>query len=766
MNLRRAFAVLLLAGAGAAQDQELREAARLDGEGKCRDAETVYQRLLSGGTPSPALLNNLGNHYLACGDPGKAKQYFEQLHRANPSHRNANLQLARMAADDKRGAEALEYLGRVRDDSPPVRLLRAEALHWAGNKVEASAVLQSIEQQARGEPRVLFTLGVTCARLGLYEQAEKAFHAVLVTHPGDFTVLFNLGRAAARAGHHERAESALETALKIRPEDADALLELGLVHAARRDYSRAVYFLARARQRAPSRPDITLALARAAEDAGFFGDSALAYDEYLRLRPDDDAARRDRARVCGYTDTRVEEGLAELHAYIKRHARDPLGHYYLAQLTWRDEPEQSLALLTEALRLDPKLASARVSLAWLLHRMGRTEESVPHLQAALAEAPDDVRALDQLGLAFLTLDQPAEAEKVLRRAWKLAPEDPEVLLHLGRTAMALGQDAEAEHLLATYRKVRPAQYRVPRKEPGMIESATLSVEERRKREVQRFRQMSASRPDDPKLQLHLAGLLLESGQAEDAAAEYRKLRSLNADAAIWEEAGRALARAEQYELAREFLEPAAKQRASARLDLAIALFFTAGAQAALEAIDGVPEEQQTGDFLLMKARILDAAGRPAEAAKILIEGLGQSISRPTVVEQAALLLLRQGRKADALRLVAEASGKSAGDAGLLLTHAVTLALMGRTDEAEKALRRLQSRWPEWERPYVVHGLLLEDLNRTADARRKLQTAAALGARDPDTRCGLARLSGVPAADPDCACRRGLATLLPLSCGSR
>ena len=56
-----------------------------------------------------------------------------------------------------------------------------------------------------------------------------------------------------------------------------------------------VYVLAQARQHAPNRPDVLLALARAAEDAGFYGDSVVAYDEYLQISPKDDSVS---ARPC------------------------------------------------------------------------------------------------------------------------------------------------------------------------------------------------------------------------------------------------------------------------------------------------------------------------------------------------------------------------------------------------------------------------------------------------------------------------------------
>jgi len=740
----------------------MREAARMDSEGKCDESEPYYRTALEAGGVSPALLNNVGNHYLLCGRPEDAGAYFERLVKLNPEHSNANLQLARLAVNRKQGETALAYLSHVDGAEPAIRLLRAEALHWAGKRDASLAALNALVKEAGSDARTLFTLGAAFAGLARYDRAEETFRAVLVQQPEDFDALFQLGRAAARAQHYQSARSALEAAAKIRPADAEVLLELGLVCAASKDSSRAVFFLAQARQKAPARADIVLALARAAEDAGYYGDSALAYDEYLQTQPSDDIVRRDRARVLGYTGARTEEGLKEMAAYIARHPNDPVGYYNLAQFTWRTEPEKSLDQLAVALRIDPKFAPAHVSRAWLLHRLGRSDEAVKHLQAALAIAPDNLRALDQLGMAYLALDRIAVAEKVLRQAMAISPEDPDVLMHLGRALMAAGHEQEAERLLEKYREIRPRLYRNPRTEPGMIESATLLESDRRTREIDRFRRLSQARPDDPALQLHLADLLLAGGRIEAATVEFTQLLKLDAGAGIWADVGRSLVNAEQYTLARQFLERAARERPDARLDLAIALLHTDGPPAALQMLDEVPQDERAGDFLLMKARILDAAGRREEAGKLLTQGLRGSAARSAVARQAAMLLLRDGQEKEALDLVDRSIASAPENSDLLLTRAIVLSLMN-PPAARKQLREIEERWPEWDRPYLIHGLLLEQGQQKTEAMRKVKIAVALGSQEMAAKCAVARLSAAPAPDRQCACQSGLREFLFAKC---
>lgn len=757
------FLAGVLCAAGAAQEQALREAARLDAEGKCREAEPYYQDALAKAPRSQAVLNNAGNHYLVCGQPEQAQSCFERLLKLNPAHANANLQLARLATERKQGSKALEYLARVQDADPLVHLLRAEASHWAGQRGAALDLLKKIEKEAAGDPRLLYTLGVACARMGYYDRAEAAFNGVLAKRPDDFDVLYQLGRAAARARHLERAQRAFEVALKLRPQDPEVLLELGRVHAERQDYGRALYVLAQARQRAPKRPDILLALARAAEDAGYYGDSALAYDEYLQLRPADDLVRRDRARVYGLTGARLNEGLKEMAWYVQKHPGDPVGFFNLAQFTWQNDPQQALDQLAAALRLDPGFVPAHYARAWLLQRRGRLAEALPHLQAAVKLVPNNPRALDQLGLTYLSLDQPAQAEGVLRQALGVAPQDREILLHLGRTLMALGRDDEAQRYLDQFRNTRPPQVRDPRKEAGMIELATLPLAQRTERQIERLRREARDYPNDAELQLDLARLLLADGRGQEAVAAFQELLTRNADSRTWEEAGRALLEAGQHALAKEFLSRAVAERPAARLGLAMAVLFAEGPAEALKVLGPPPEGQWLGDYLLLKARLLDAAGQGAEAQKVLQEGLRYSSSHPQVAQQAALLLLRYERYAEALDTLNHAIGSAPDDPDLLLARAMVYGLMGQNVTAQRALREIQTRWPEWDRPYLAHGLLLERAGQPAAARQRLRTALALGSQDLTARCALARVTNAPAPDARCACLKDLRQWLFPSC---
>jgi tetratricopeptide (TPR) repeat protein len=261
---------------------------------------------------------------------------------------------------------------------------------------------------------------------------------------------------------------------------------------------------------------------------------------------------------------------------------------------------------------------------------------------------------------------------------------------------------------------------------------------------------------------HRYSLLLTEGSGEEAASEFRVLLTRNAASRVWRQAGSFLLGFEQYQLAREFLLRAKDEIPAANLDLAIAVFFLESPAAALTTLEQVPEKERSGDYLLLKAQILDVAGRGAEAEKVLDQGRQLSISRPSLARQAALLLVRHDRKDAALELLSNASGN---DPDLLLTRSIVLALMDRTSAADTVLKEIESQWPEWDRPYLVHGLLLEHW-QPAEAKRKLQTAAALGSTDLALRCAMARLTPAASADSRCSCAGGLNELLFSRCAQQ
>jgi len=705
----------------------------LDAEQRYNDAETYYLRALTVAPGSPHALNNAANHYLLTGNRKRARELYLKTIAIDPRHANANLQLAQMSVDDKQGARALSYLDRVAPadaSDPGALLLRSRALALTGRCADAGAILKTFGDVPRSAGSLVFSIGMAQAECKLYETAEMSFSRALDADPRNLDILFNLGLAALRAGHGGRARSVLETVLRERPEDPDALYALAQVNLQEKSPVSAAALLARAEKVAPGRPEIILLLAQVAAQLEFFEDSAAAYDRYLKLKPDDDIARRERGFALARSN-QSQSALRDLEWYIGRHPRDGMAYFELAIAQTLEDRAKALHSLDTAVQLEPALYQARYTRALLNLEEGNPAAAIEDLRSFL-EKETDYRALAHLGQAYLATGRPEDAAAALERAVALAPDSPLVLVQYRRALVQLGRKPEAAALLA-HLKTAASGAESAHGHVGLIDYLSLSPTGQRARYLANLRENSAADPGNVRLKVRLANALFIEDLTAEALEIVRSLTPDAMDARLQAECGRMLLQFEQFSAARRFLELAVAKEASsaARLDLAITIYHLENAAAALTELERTSSAHRNGDYYLLSAQLLDAQGKFTEAAQALNRGIRAAPTRPDLYLQSVAFLLKHKLYDQALELLKQTERILPDNRDLLLAQAVTLAIMPRDDEAQKVLASIQARWPEWDRPYLLNGIILEIQLRSSEARGMLETAIALGANTPE-----------------------------------
>lgn len=703
----------------------------LDSLQRYSEAEKYYQRALKLAPGSAQVLNNAANHYLASGDRRRARELYLKAVAIDPHHVNANLQLAQMSVDDKQGAEALSYLDRLgesTDSDPGVLLLRARALALAGRCTDASPLLDKLEAQPDAGPSLFYSSGMAFAECKQYEQAEKSFSRALDADPRDFDVLYNLGVAALGAGHADRATAVLGTALKVRPEDIDCLFALSRAYLKQDRPAEAITLLTKAQKLAPERADVLLLLAQVSYHLEFYEDAAATYTRYLKLKPDDDIARRERGMALACAN-QPASALEDLEWYVSKHPRDAMGFYELAVAEQFADHGKAFEALDRALALDPSLIQAHYTRAVLNIADEKPEAAIEDLRLVLEHDPANYRVLVHLGQAYLGAGRAADAAQVLERAVELDPGRPSGLIQYRKALEKLGRKKEAAAMLARLKQAdSDAEFRKP--QAGLIDYLSLTPAEQRARYLANLRKYSETAASDPRWKMRLGRELLADGKIDEAQDVFRALLPALSDPQMLASCGRTLLEFEQYGEARQFLEPAlaaAPAMSTARLDLATALFHLQSADAALNELDKTPDTGRQGDYYLLRAQILDAQGKMEEAAEALNRAMRTAPTRSTLYLQAAAFLLKHKLYPKALALLEEASRILPDDRDLLIAQAVTLAVMTRDDDAQKLLANMQTRWPEWDRPYLLNGIILEIQLKSAEALSLLETAIALGA---------------------------------------
>lgn len=373
-------------------------------------------------------------------------------------------------------------------------------------------------------------------------------------------------------------------------------------------------------------------------------------------------------------------------------------------------------------------ATASYEQALAAFQQGRFAESEQILRADLREHSSDARVLGLMGIVLDAQKRYDEAEKFYQRALRLAPHSAALLNNLGNHYLALGSS----------RKAREEFLKAVAIEPGHsnanLHLAQMSVEEKRgAAALEHLGRLPRDEQASPAVRLLRVRAVALAAKKAEAATLFRQIEEqASADPKLLVDYGRALLEAEEYSLAREFLERAVVAGSTTletRLDFAIALFHSAGPVAALAEMEKIPEADRKGDYFLLRAQILDAMGRFDQAVDSLNQSFRAAPTRADLYFQAALFLIKHQRYRETLDLMRQATQILPEARELLLTQAVTLELLREPDQAEAMLKQIESRWPEWGQPYLVNGVTLEIRLKSAQAKPLLETAILLGARD-------------------------------------
>jgi tetratricopeptide (TPR) repeat protein len=210
--------------------QAMNEAVTLHRQGKLRDAEKLYARVLKAAPGNFDALHLLGLIKAQSGQTGEAFRLMSAALKANGQSPDAWSNFANVLHALKRDGEALDAIDKalaLRPDDVSVLQQRGNALYALGRADEALACFDAVlaRNPAQGESRL--NRGTALAALGRPGDALAEFDMVLRQAPYHPDALYNRGNALLDLDRHAEATAAYDQVLARAPQHLKALNNRG-----------------------------------------------------------------------------------------------------------------------------------------------------------------------------------------------------------------------------------------------------------------------------------------------------------------------------------------------------------------------------------------------------------------------------------------------------------------------------------------------------------------------------------------------------------
>ena len=213
----------------------MNEALALHRQGRLRDAEKIYTRVLKAAPDHFDALNLLGTIKAQLGRIGEAHRLLSAAVKLNPRAPQGWANLGQVLHALKQDQDALGCFDKalaLAPDDIGILTNRANALLSLGRHEEALAEFRQILARVPQHPEARLNSGIAHAALGALDEAVAEFDHALTLVPGHPAAHFNRGVALYDLGRYADAVAAHDNALAAAPDHAGALLNRGRALAA------------------------------------------------------------------------------------------------------------------------------------------------------------------------------------------------------------------------------------------------------------------------------------------------------------------------------------------------------------------------------------------------------------------------------------------------------------------------------------------------------------------------------------------------------
>jgi tetratricopeptide (TPR) repeat protein len=447
-------------------------------EGQSAEAISLLEGMTNR-TPSPVLLDLLGDAYTQTKDLPKAETAYRKAVDLDPSEVNHLRGLGQTLMAEEKFPEALVVYQKVADlmpDDGDVYLRIAQIYRQEHQLDKAEENLLKARQYEPGSLDVMYNEAKLYQAQGRYEDAIRVLSDAITGVKGQQTVLPSRRRSLAilyqELGELYQDKQSYQAAVYTYEElghlgdeeDLRARLLIMDAYRAAKDLPKALQTGKDAVAKYPADPVVRTSQALLLAENGQTDEAVKMLRSQLTKTDADRDTYLNIAQVYEL-GRRYKEAEESVHAaeVMPGQPRDNgmvwtrLGGIYERQKFFDRAEEEFKKVLT----VDPKNAYVLNYYGYMLADLGqRLDEAQALVQRALDEEPFNGAYLDSLGWIYYKQNRLSDAESTLRKAVERDSHDPTIHAHLGDVYSKLGRNelaaAEWEKSLSEWRRAMPA----------------------------------------------------------------------------------------------------------------------------------------------------------------------------------------------------------------------------------------------------------------------------------------------------------------------
>ncbi len=447
-------------------------------EGKSADAVSLLEGITSR-TPSPTLLDLLGDAYTQTHELAKAEAVYRKATELDPSELSHVRGLGQTLLAEEKFADALTVYQKLADlmpDDSDVYLRLAQIYRELHQLDHAEENLLKARQYAPGSLEVMYNEAMLYEAQGRYEDAIrvlsdavtglKSQSTVLPSRRRSLAILYQqLGQLYKDTQNFQAAVYTYEELGRLgEEEDRRARMLIMDTYRAAKDLPKALQTGKEALAKYPSDPGLRTSNALLLGENGQTDEAVKVLRSQLTKNESDRDIYLNIAQVYerGRRYKEAEEAAQTAEA-IPGEPRDNEMVWFLLGAIYERQKFYDRAELEfkKALEVNPRNAPVLNYYGYMLGDLGiRLEEAESLVQRALKEDPHSGAYLDTLGWIYYRENKIPEAEATLRKAVERESHDATIRSHLGDVYAKAGRmdlaAAEWEKSLTEWRRSLPA----------------------------------------------------------------------------------------------------------------------------------------------------------------------------------------------------------------------------------------------------------------------------------------------------------------------